>query len=356
MISNIIKSYNEKSITAGSISSGGHVEFISDTPMAITVKYTNAHAQLEYSIDLGANWIPISNARVTEQSDIIYIRGITNGLNQLFQGEGAANAWIFTGATNLIIIGKLNNLIQNPITKEAPTEIDIYCLANMFYGCGELVKAPDLPATTISRKCYTYMFYNCPKLATTPELPALVAPEYCYSGMFWKCSSLIDAPELPATTIEEFCYSYMFQDCINMEKTPSILPALTVVKCCYYYMFCNCAKITTPPVMPAVNLSTMCYLRMFYTCALLDTLPRLPAESMDISCYHSMFRNCRAIKVSLTQNAEYKYPFRFPDVGSGVISTSWNSYMFSGTVGTWTGNPNINTTYYTTKPLVKKER
>lgn len=351
MISNIIKLYNQNT-GSSSATSREHIEFISDTPMTITVKHTNNKVNLEYSIDNGENWTTIGNLRTTEESSTICIRGITTGLNNLFESEGAANAWIFTNATNLIVNGNLNNLLQDPVTFEAPTEIDIYCYAHMFYGCTQLVKPPDLPATTISRKCYTYMFYNCVNLMEAPELPALMAPEYCYNGMFWKCSNLVLPPDLPAVALEGYCYSYMFQDCINMEKTPYILPALTVATYSYYYMFCGCAKIQKPPVMPAVNLATMCYLKMFYTCAALNTLPKLPAVLMYQSCYNSMFRNCRSMEVSLTQDSKYKYPFRFPESGSGVISNSWSSYMFSGTVGAWTGNPNINTTYYTTNPLV----
>ena len=34
----------------------------------------------------------------------------------------------------------------------------------MFYGCNNLIIAPELPATTLVTGCYTYMFYNCKKI------------------------------------------------------------------------------------------------------------------------------------------------------------------------------------------------
>lgn len=43
-------------------------------------------------------------------------------------------------------------------------------LWGMFLGCTALVKAPELPATTLAYGCYGGMFINCSKLSTVTML------------------------------------------------------------------------------------------------------------------------------------------------------------------------------------------
>lgn len=99
-----------------------------------------------------------------------------------------------------------------------------------------------------------------------------------------------------------------------------------------------------PPTSISAN---NCYAYMFNGCTNLTTAPALPATTLTDFCYLSMFNGCTSLKISATQTAEYKTPWRIPS--SGTISTttsSWNDGMLSGTGGTFTGNPTINTTYY----------
>lgn len=353
MISNILRAYNEKNITSGSISTGEYVEFISDTPMAITVKHTNIDIQLEYSSDLGASWSPISNLETTQESDIIYVRGITNGLKSLYIGGGASsNAWVFTGANNLIVKGNLNNLIQDPVTFEAPLAIDKYCFTYMFYNCVRLIEAPELPAMAVNRYAYGYMFYGCVNLTKAPSiLPMNTASEYCCTYMFYNCRELLVPPVLQAEFVELNCYASMFMQCYKLTVAPE-LPALTLAQSCYYNMFSDCRSIVIPPVLKATVLSTNCYRNMFQNAYALEVLPNLPATILYPSCYGSMFYYCKKIKLSLTQDSEYKYPYRIPTDGTGGVSNSWNTSTFRYTGGTWGSSPNINTIYYTTNPPI----
>ena len=61
-----------------------------------------------------------------------------------------------------------------------------------------------------------------------------------------------------------------------------------------------------------------------------------------------MFENCTKIKLSSTQTGEYKIAYRIPSSGTGTDTAEANSLtgMFTGTGGTFTGTPSINTTYY----------
>jgi hypothetical protein len=64
------------------------------------------------------------------------------------------------------------------------------CYQGMFAGCGSLIKAPELPATTLAERCYDRMFIGCTSLTQVPELPATTLADNCYYNMFWRCTSL----------------------------------------------------------------------------------------------------------------------------------------------------------------------
>ena len=56
------------------------------------------------------------------------------------------------------------------------------------------------------------------------------------------------------------------------------------------------------------------------------------------------------------QVSEYVNSYRIPAIGTGTdggISTK--NFMFSNTGGTWTGEPDLNTTYYTSNTIVKTD-
>ena len=89
---------------------------------------------------------------------------------------------------------------------------------NLFGGCKSLIKAPELPLTTLARDCYERMFQGCQSLTKAPELPATKLVFGCYSSMFYGCRSLTKAPELPATTLESYCYYTMFWGCQSLKE------------------------------------------------------------------------------------------------------------------------------------------
>ena len=84
--------------------------------------------------------------------------------------------------------------------------------------CTSLIKAPDLPATTLASACYGYMFSGCQSLTKAPALPATTLAKSCYEGMFYTCQSLTEAPALPATTLAEACYWGMFFNCQSLKE------------------------------------------------------------------------------------------------------------------------------------------
>lgn len=95
---------------------------------------------------------------------------------------------------------------------------------------------------TAGKHWFLYLFKNCISLIKAPELPATTLTEDCYSNMFDGCRSLTEAPSLPATTLADFCYWEMFASCLSLTKAPA-LPATTLALRCYYHMFFGCQSL-----------------------------------------------------------------------------------------------------------------
>lgn len=146
-----------------------------------------------------------------------------------------------------------------------------------------------------------------------------VMAEECFAGLFMGCTSLTQAPALPAMTLTNNCYCYMFQDCTSL---------------------------TQAPALPATTLALGCYDEMFYGCTSLTQAPALPAMTLTDICYFHMFDGCTSLKLSTTQTDEYTQEYRIPSSGTGTTATDALTDMFTGTGGTFTGTPTINTTYY----------
>ena len=300
----------------------GAVEFVSSTPMTITPQYTNSGVTLQYSLD-GTSWTTIASGATTPGANIIYFRGSAAGTNSLYASITSSNAWTFSGATNLRCNGKLDRLIQNNLGGDDDIlTIGHYCFAYIFNNVTSLIRVDDdfLPATTLAISCYQNMFQGCTGLTIAPALPATTLANYCYYGMLYDCTGLTIAPELPATTLAISCYNRMFL---------------------------GCTGLTTVPELPATTLAISCYDRMFLGCTGLTTLPKLSTLALQPSCYYRMFYGCTKIKVSTALTGIYDTAYRIPITGEGTTATSALEDMFTGTGGTFTGTPEINTTYYT---------
>ena len=248
---------------------------------------------------------------------VIYLRGTGN---TVITGSSSLR-WYLHGS-DIACIGNIENLLDYATVEsgEHPVMGDA-CYNYMFSGCTSLTQAPELPATTLASHCYTDMFERCTSLTQAPELPATTLADSCYSAMFSGCTSLTQAPELPATTLEHGCYNAMFS---------------------------GCTSLTQPPELPATTLAVYCYNYMFSGCTSLTQVPELPATTFVDSCYSVMFNGCTSLKLSETKTGEYTQEYRIPISGyghAGAVTTAFTD-MFGSTGGTFTGTPEINTTYY----------
>ena len=146
-------------------------------------------------------------------------------------------------------------------------------------------------------------------------------------------------------TMADYCYTYMFPGCTSLTQAPA-LPATTLASSCYYSMFQDCTSLTQAPALPATTLADRCYGSMFYGCTSLTQAPALPATTLADNCYQYMFYGCSSLKLSSTQTDEYTIKYRIPTSGTGTSAPNALNDMFTSTGGTFTGTPEINTTYY----------
>ena len=325
-----------------------YLTFSSPNSFTLAVNDATKHwnGTLEYSTDTSAwsTWDGTTTlSSATSGSDnILYLRGTGN---KVITGNNTGYKWVLTGS-DIACIGNIENLLDYATVESGahPTMAN-YCYQYMFYGCTGLTQAPALPATTLTPSCYSNMFYGCTALTHAPALPATTLTTSCYQNMFRGCTSLTQAPALPATTLVNYCYSNMFYGCTALTQAPA-LPATTLVDYCYQYMFRNCTALTQAPALPATTLADYCYRFMFYGCTRLTQAPALPATTLTIRCYQNMFNGCTGLKLSTTQTGEYTVEYRIPTTGTGTTATDALTNMFKSTGGTFTGTPEINTTYY----------
>ena len=150
--------------------------------------YTPSGVQLDeiYYKKNNGSWAKWNENTVINMNnrDIIAIRNKRTTLGCLV-GGGTTHAegmnFVMTGQFEAS--GSIGALVNH-------ANLSMLCFNNLFRGCGSLIKAPDLPATTLAQACYMNMFTNCTGLEKAPRLPATSLADDCYVEMFKGCTSL----------------------------------------------------------------------------------------------------------------------------------------------------------------------
>lgn len=223
------------------------------------------------------------------------------------------------------------------------TSLNSFDYEYMFYGCSNLISAPDLPATTISSYTYQNMFSDCRNLIYPPRISCKNFKNYSCEGMFNNCQKIESPPIMKCESVSYMCFSEMFRGCKNL-KTMPLLPCTSLSTGCYRWMFSYCESLTSVSELPALNVPTDAYRGMFDHCKSLTSVPDLPAKSVSSYGYYSMFQGCESLtkapSLAITSTTNYccaymfsqcknlKYPPKKlePEV---IVSNSYLS-MFSG--------------------------
>lgn len=378
------------------------IEFSSESVFRVGFNSKQWDGTIEYSTDRNEWTQYTSNSSgfyATLGDDNLY-HAYFRGVNNTYLSRNTSYTTRFSlSGTNVSCDGNIMSLLDYRNISDTITTK--YCFCNLFYGLANLIKAPELPATTLSEGCYNSMFSNCYQLVNLPDLVALDVPQYAYSNMFNYCIGAINPPqidavtlhnnscanmfaycseltetpefkftetgesccssmfvgcnklakayELPAEQLSPLCYSNMFKDCSILAVAPK-LPATRLANNCYAQMFYGCQKLEKIPALPATDIPSRAYSYMFYGCNSLSTLPKLSAISLGDLCYEYMFSNCAGIKVSNVKNSEYSVPWEFPEDAVATQESSFSNGIINNTSGPYTNRLQLRVTYYLPAP------
>jgi len=289
---------------------------------------------------------------------------------------------MFSGCTNLVgSYDENGDVIPMVIPMKENISTACGCCEYMFYHCSSLLKAPELPATTVPAYIlgddgyghggYDSMFEGCTNLTHGPSiLPATTVPFLAYDRMFYECSSLISAPKILVETADKgYRYSggwvnsslaYMFYGCSSLETAPEMKKVKDVGQYAMYSMFKGCdhlkdASNITLGQMNAgqgtLTLKEACFEYMFMDCIALEKAPNL----LGISTYqnamvrqeryycYKMFYNTN-LDVASGKDSDPAYVKFFTGFDLKNDSSSAGSMFKRGNNSSWT--PQHNVTYY----------
>lgn len=203
-----------------------------------TYVYSSKIESVSYSVDNGETWITTQNAN---ENIVITTPTIQQGDEVLWKGSGKSLAGngnsssfsYFSSTGNFEISGNIMSILYEDDFEERVSLEQSYNFCKLFYNCTKLVDASklELPATTLTNDCYNSMFYGCTNLLNAPELPALTLTNNCYISMFNNCQKLTQAPELNASTLVTNCYREMFNSCKVLDFIKCLAEDISASNC-----------------------------------------------------------------------------------------------------------------------------
>ena len=165
--------------------------------------------------------------------------------------------------------------------------------------------------------------------------------------------ALLDYADQENATMADSCFAGLFYNNRTLVKAPD-MGGMVLSNKCYQGMFEECRGLIKPPALPAIRIKANSYVGMFSNCKAMTALPALPAVLIADGMYNYMFNGCSKIKLSETQTGEYVREYRIPQYGDGpALTLGWATGMFMNTGGTYTGDPVVNTVYYTPNEIVE---
>ena len=119
---------------------------------------------LEYSTNDGQTWVTIANGEstptITAGSKVIWRGNLKPNTTSNNGGVGT-----FSASGNYNAYGNTMSLLfyDNYYNSQLNSEYN-YAFSYLFQNDTHILDAPELPATTLSKRCYTRMFYGCSSL------------------------------------------------------------------------------------------------------------------------------------------------------------------------------------------------
>ena len=188
----------------------------------------------------------------------------------VFRGSG--NTKVFSSGTNVPWYSNRAQVktvsIENTVR---PTR-----MAYWFYGCSNLIDAPEIPVSVTNMN---RTFEGCSNLKGAPIIPKCVTSMYAtFSG----CSSLTEAPVIPVGVTN---MQSTFYKCSNLTETPVIPESVTNM----YQTFLGCEELTEAPVIPK-GVTDMT--KTFEGCSNLKEAPTIPEG---VTNMYATFSGCSSL-------------------------------------------------------------
>ena len=177
----------------------------------ITVAFNNGitlSSDITYSVNGGAEQTISKSTEgaydiTVKKGDVVQLYSTNTALSSGVSGARGMTRAVADGAKyvnikpsmNTEIYGNLMSLLKGKSNFASATAIEAnYAFYGLFAGADKLVnniiRHPELPATTLKEGCYEDMFYGCKGITRAPDLPAGVLTKNCYKEMFADCSKL----------------------------------------------------------------------------------------------------------------------------------------------------------------------
>lgn len=231
---------------------GSTIQYLTMTALEDGLTASLSTNACQYRIDKGT-WTDLAAGTATPS--------INTGQTLQFKASGLTpntsnGIGTFTVSKKYNLSGSCMSMIYGD--EEPDNNPPAYAFIKMFYQSTTLIEVSDnfIPSTRLNTRACQYMFYGCTNMTKAPNLPATTIGQYVYYCMFQNCSSLVTIPStLPATQLGSYCYANMFSGCKSITTAP-ILPAKTLQSNCYRYMFNSCSKLNYVKAMFTTTPST----------------------------------------------------------------------------------------------------
>lgn len=174
----------------------GDVVQLYSTNTALSSGVTGARG-LTRAVGDGAKYVNIKPSMKTEiyGNLMSLLKGKSNFASATAIEANYAFYGLFAGADKLV-----NNIIRHP---ELPaTTLKEGCYEDMFYGCKGITRAPDLPAGVLTKNCYKEMFADCSKLSYVKCLAGDISPEGCTKDWLTNAGSEASSNKKVASAIK----------------------------------------------------------------------------------------------------------------------------------------------------------
>ena len=271
------------------------------SPNSFTLEtYSNSKCwdgTIEYSTDK-TTWTTWNGETISSSLDgKLYLRGTQN----TYLTNSGTDKFIITGS-DVSMSGNIENLLDYPSVELGNhPPVATFCYENMFALSTALIDVSELKISyNTGNWCCAGMFIGCQNLVYPAENTGIFADVGAYYGMYANCTSLVRPVKLVETTISDGSFEAMYAGCVNLEK-----------------------------------------------------LPKFKNIKLEEDCYREMFASCTKIKVSQTQTGEYTNEFVVSGIDDYGGYVAFTENMLYDTGGTFTGDPVINTTYYTSNEVIE---